>query len=69
MKEVLYNASFISRIIPIVNIRTIFGHTTNSDIFLTFFGLSSFSDIQRTRTDFFLKLAPLVRTLPTPQFK
>ena len=51
MKEVLYNASFVNHIMPIVSLRTIFGHTTNLDIFGQ--NLPKFSDIGRTRDRFF----------------
>ena len=62
MKEVLLVACYVlhmNRIIPIVNVRAIFGHTHGSDIFLDRY-LPNFSDIVRTRTDNFLQLAPLV---------
>ena len=51
----------MNHLISIVNLRTIFGHTANEDFFLDRY-LPKFSDIGRTRTDFFLKLTPLIVT-------
>ena len=54
-----------NHIIPLVNVRTIFGHIPTSDIFLDR-DLPNFSDIGRTRTDIFLKLSPLA-SIPQAQ--
>ena len=56
MKEVLYNTYVLAIhrtwiTIPIVNLKTNFGHTTNLDIFDR--DLSDFSEIAWTRADFF----------------
>ena len=62
-KERLYDYCHIlamNHIIPIDNIRTIFGHLPTSSNFWS--EISDFSDIGRTRTDFLLKLAQLDHT-------